>query len=69
MDVGVTIRATDIVINMNRLSILFGGISMAEAAVDRLHGDFTFGMFFQIPDIPVTTGAGVSPMGGCGKGS
>ena len=68
MDVGVTIRTADIVINMNRLGMLFSGIPMAETAVDRLHGNFTFGMFLQIPDITVTTGAGVGSMDGCRKG-
>jgi cation transport ATPase len=63
MDISVTIGTADIVINVNRLSILPGFITMAEAAVYRLHGDFTVSMFFKIPDVAVTTGTGVSAMG------
>jgi hypothetical protein len=67
MDVGMTASTAHIIVRVDGLRVLFGNLIMTESTFDRLYGDLTIGMFFQVIDVSVATGTGVASMGRCGK--
>jgi len=67
MNIGVTVGASDLIIEMNRGVVAFEFPDMTNTAINFAHGDIAIRVGFQVVNIPVTACAGILAMNGSGK--